>query len=386
MDDPKLRPDLHVGWYELHPDTSLNFQLNRWAAFGGPRWLEDVRPVLDQLADYEAWRATFVTLGERAESEGRMFHAALHFRSAEFFMTTDDPRKEPLRQRLLPMLRAANGVSDDAKCEVPFRDMRLPVWRFTAPQARRTAVIFGGFDSYIEDFFPVMTRMQAEGWNLFAFEGPGQGAVLEEQHVPLIPEWHEPVGAVLDSLGLRDVTLIGVSMGGCLAIRAAAFEPRVRQVVAFDVLADLFQIMTQEQPLTVAVALRGLIAIGARRLVDESATTLAHRNLRLEWALSQAMQVFGSATPTEAIEAARKIHTRDVSAQVLQDTLLMAGTRDHYIPLGQLWEQARLLTSARSITARVFTETEFAQAHCQIGNLPLAIRVMTAWADSLRGP
>jgi hypothetical protein len=156
----------------------------------------------------------------------------------------------------------------------------------------------------------------------------------------------------------------------------------VRRVIAFDALVDLFQIISQEQPISVAVALRGLLAIGARRLVNESANAMAQHDLRLEWALSQAMNVLGAATPTEAIEAARRFHTRDISQRVGQDTLLMAGTDDHYIPLGQVWDQGRLLTAARSVTVRIFTAAERAQAHCQVGNLPLAIRVISAWASS----
>src|SRR5260370_19963530 len=101
---------LHVGWYELHPDVSLNFQLNRWAATGGPAWIDDVRPALPSLVNYDAWRGAFVGLGERAESQGRLLHAELHFRCAEFFMTTSDPRKEPLRKRLIQMFREAAGV------------------------------------------------------------------------------------------------------------------------------------------------------------------------------------------------------------------------------------------------------------------------------------
>jgi alpha-beta hydrolase superfamily lysophospholipase len=373
---------LHVGWYELHPDPSLNFQLNRWAAYGGPGWFEDVLPVLPDLKDYDSWRSAFLALGERAASQGRILDAALHFRSAEFFMTSSDPRKEPLRQRLLVMLREATGVPMSARVEVRLDNLRLPVWRFPGREPLRTAVIFGGFDSYIEEFFPIFTYMQEQGWNIVAFEGPGQGSVLEEQHAPMTTEWHRPVGAVLDALGLQDVTLIGVSLGGCLAIRAAAFEERVRRVVAFDALADLFDCMQQQQP-ALGMALRGLLAIGARKLIDESAEGLAHHSLRLEWTLNQSMHVFGSASPSEALEAARAFTTRDIAPRVRQDVLLMAGTADHYIPLEQVWEQARLLTSARSITARVFTAEEYAQAHCQVGNLPLAIRVMTAWEDSL---
>jgi hypothetical protein len=44
---------LYVGWYELHPDVSLNFQLNRWAATGGPEWIADVRPEFASLRDYD---------------------------------------------------------------------------------------------------------------------------------------------------------------------------------------------------------------------------------------------------------------------------------------------------------------------------------------------
>ena len=121
-----MASNLHVGWSELHPDTSLNFQLNRWAAYGGPRWVEDVRPVVSKLTSYEAWKNTFVTLGETALSDGRPFHAALHFRCAEFFMTTDDPRKQPLRARLLPLLRAESGVPESARRWVPFDGAQLP--------------------------------------------------------------------------------------------------------------------------------------------------------------------------------------------------------------------------------------------------------------------
>jgi alpha-beta hydrolase superfamily lysophospholipase len=378
----KERQELHVGWHELVADQSLNFQLNRWAAYGGPRWLADIEPVLGDLQNFETWRAIFPLLGERALAEGRVLHAALHFRSAEFFMDESDARKEPLRQRLLGMLRESAGVPESARVEVPLDQLRLPAWRFESGRTAPTAVIFGGFDSYIEEFFPIFINVRDRGWNVIGFEGPGQGSVLAEQHAPMTTDWHRPVGAVLDTFGIADVTLIGVSMGGCLAIRAAALEPRISRVVAFDVLADLFQAMSQNQPAPLSLAMRGLLAMGARKIVDESAGALAHHNIQLEWALGQAKRVFGYDSPTDVIEAARRFHTRDLSSQVRQDALLMAGTADHYIPLDQLWEQARLLSSARSITARVFTAEEQAQAHCQIGNLPLALDVIFSWDEA----
>ena len=69
---------------------------------------------------------------------------------------------------------------------------------------------------------------------------------------------------------------------------------------------------------------------------------------------------------------------------MIQDLLLLAGDADHYVPLGRLWDQARMLTVVRPITCRVFTPVEGAQAHCQGGNLPLALAVMTGWLETLR--
>lgn len=372
-------PPLYAGWYELHPDVSLNFQLNRWACTGGPEWIADVRPVLDSLRDYVSWRNTFVNLGETALAQGRILHAALHFRSAEFFMPASDPRKKPLRRRLISLFCEAAGVSPSARHEVGFDGLRLPAWSFQAQQAHGTLVVFGGFDSYIEELFPILMTLQEKGWNVIAFEGPGQGAVLEEQNAPLIRDWHRPVAAVLDAFNIDDATLIGISLGGCLAVRAAAFEPRVSRVVAFDVLSDFFACMMAVVPGHIASVARGLLAVGADALIDRALQRLQRNSPVLEWGVAQACHVFGCAEPSEALRAAQALHTRDVSENVRQHVLLLAGAHDHYVPLSQLSDQMHLLTNARSLTARIFSPQEQAQAHCQVGNMPLAIRTISDW-------
>ena len=143
-----LAAPLHVGWVDLHPDVGMNFQLNRWLAYGGQSWLADGRPVLANLQGFDAWRDNFVVLGERAESDGRMLDAALHLRAAGFFMVPADPRKTPTRRRLTAMLREAYGVTPADRREVRFAGATLPVFRFTADEPRGTILAFGGFDSY----------------------------------------------------------------------------------------------------------------------------------------------------------------------------------------------------------------------------------------------
>jgi hypothetical protein len=59
--------------------------------------------------------------------------------------------------------------------------------------------------------------------------------------------------------------------------------------------------------------------------------------------------------------------------------LVLAGAEDHFVPITQFYDQLRALTGARSITGRVFTRAEHAQAHCHVGNLALAAAEMTGW-------
>ena len=374
-------PPLHVGWLDLHPDTSMNFQLNRWLTYGGEEWLRDVEPIVSRLVDYDVWRDEFVRLGEAAEREGRPYIAGLHFRSAEFFMLKSDARKQPTRLRLLAHLRDPFEGTYTTHA-VPFGNLTLTAYRFGRPQSRGTIVLFGGFDSYVEELFPMVSEFARRGYAIVTFDGPGQGGMLEDQHVPMTADWHHPVAAVLDALGLDDVTLIGGSLGGCLVIRAAAFERRVQRVVAYDVMTDLHECLTHQLPQAVRPLVGALEHTGA--LMDALMNIASSQRAVIEWGLQQAMRVFGVKTPHQAFLAARAYRTDDVSSRVTQDVLLLAGAQDHYVPLDQLWTQARTLTHVRSLTARVFTRQEQGQAHCQVGNVPLAINVMCRWIDGTR--
>jgi pimeloyl-ACP methyl ester carboxylesterase len=244
-------------------------------------------------------------------------------------------------------------------------------------------VVFGGYDSYVEEWFPLLEALRDAGFDVVAFEGPGQGSVLEEQGAAMTHEWHRPVGAVLDAFGLDDVTLVGVSLGGCLVIRAAAFEPRVKRVVAFDVLTDFTECMFGTQPRAVAGIARGLLALHADDVFDGAVSAAAPKRPVMEWGLAQALHVFGCAHPAEAFRAASHYVTKDISHRLEQDVLLLAGAEDHYVPLHQLGDQAASLTSARSVTTRIFTRRDHAHAHCQVGNFPLAVQVMSSWFDTV---
>ena len=46
-----------VGYHSLHPDPSMNFQMNRWFGWvGEPDMLEEMRRVAPRIATYGDWK------------------------------------------------------------------------------------------------------------------------------------------------------------------------------------------------------------------------------------------------------------------------------------------------------------------------------------------
>ena len=188
---------------------------------------------------------------------------------------------------------------------------------------------------------------------------------------------------MLDFFQLERVTLIGLSMGGCLVIRAAAFEPRVERVVAYDIYPDSLDVNLRQVKPLVRGLLKTLLNLRAAPVVNMFAKRVAKGNPIAEWGIEEGMHVTGTSSPYEYFQQIRQFHTVDVSPLVTQHVLLLAGSEDHLVPMSHLYRQIKLLKNARSITTRVFTESESASNHCQAGNYGLALKTIVHWLDGL---
>jgi len=379
--------DFPVGVHELHRNIGLDFQLNRLAVLGGGD-LDEIREVAPRIRNLDDWKREFLALGERALEENRIQQAAAYLRAAEFNMAPGDPDKAEAYERQAKLFEEIY-VDDFAsgrlvKEEVAYEGGHLPAWRISVREgqlSKGTLVIHGGFDSYAEELYPLSRAIADAGYETVLFEGPGQGSVMRRQGIHFTTEWERPVKAVLDHFGLDDVTLVGLSLGGYLAPRAAAFEPRVRRVVAFGVMWDFFEVALLKLPFTARVVQRILLAIGANDLLDKGIRRRMKDDPFTTWAIEHGCYVFGIERPSEYIAAMRRFTTRQISSRIEQDFLLLAGNEDHYVPIEHYHAQARALTNVRSFTGRIFTAEESAQTHCQVGNLGLALRVILDWVD-----
>ena len=90
-----------------------------------------------------------------------------------------------------------------------------------------------------------------------------------------------------------------------------------------------------------------------------------------------------TSTAFEFFQRSKQFQTADVSASIRQDVLLLAGSEDHYVPMEQWLNQISMLKNARSITARLFTRSESAENHCQVGNYGLALSTIVNWLDGM---
>jgi alpha-beta hydrolase superfamily lysophospholipase len=369
-----------VGYYYLHPDVSVNYQMNRFST-GEADMIDEMRAIAPKIHDYKDYTREFFALAQDALGRGEKLKGALYLRSAEFYMFDDDPRKQDSRRQFLQLMREYYGFGDNDHFEVPYETTVLSAFRAAPPQPKGTIVFFGGYDSYIEEYFPMQRYFAQAGYDVIGFDGPGQGAVLEDGHLALTHEWHKPVKAVLDYFNLEDVTLLGISLGGCLVVRAAAYEPRVRRVITDDIFTDLLDTVWRTVSPAQRAEISSLLKIGADHIINTLFGRAMKESLATEWGVRQGMLVTGTKTPAEWLGQARLYRTDDVSPLIEQDVLLLAGAEDHYVPVHQFYDQIRTLTHARSLTARLFTRQEQAHEHVQVGNLGLQFRIIKDWID-----
>ncbi|OCA99116.1 alpha/beta hydrolase [Clostridium beijerinckii] len=374
-----------IGFYnDLHPDFSINFQMNRFYNWSNDEdMLKEMREISPSIHNYEEYISKFLELSEKSLKQGNKLKAAYYLRGAEFYIKESSPQKHNCRKRFISLMQEHYNIEENQYFKVPYENGFLSTYRFTPENPKGTFVMFGGFDSYIEELFPMAMTIKDSGYDVVCFEGPGQGVTLEDYKIPMTHEWEKPVKTILDFFQLDNVTLFGLSLGGYFVIRAAAFENRVKRVIADDICADFYELVLRQLPLNLKEKFNALIIGQKSKELNILLERLAKESLMLEWAINQGMHTTGSQTPYDFLSKAILYNTTEISEKVEQDVLLLAAQDDHYIPLNQFFEQGKSLKNVRSLTMRMFTKKENAQNHCHIGNVGLSIEVILNWLEEM---
>ncbi len=270
---------------------------------------------------------------------------------------------------------AFDAVFPLQRIEISYRNASLFAYELTpAGHSRGDIVFFGGFDSLIEEFLGIWERLANAGFRVIAFDGPGQGGSLTLSNLRLEHDWELPVTAVLDHFGLDEVTLIGFSMGGYWATRAAAYEDRVVRLVAWPPVYDwLFQL-----PPFMRSWVPGALKY---RTVMNALLRLRMRLFPiLDHAVRQALYLSGGKEPVDGIRFLLGMNHKHIAAERVQaEVLMLTGETDMFQPPKLAEYQKAALTSAGSVTTHMFKASDQAGHHCQMGNLDLALDVVVRW-------
>jgi pimeloyl-ACP methyl ester carboxylesterase len=366
-------------FHHFHDDANINYQLNRFLISG----LEEVFAEIGrQVENFDDWTKLFCAKAAEFEKAGKTDYAMGLYRAAEFFMRPDDPDRKMVIEKFLRFFYQSKEGKNLERISVPYESNHLSGFRLIpAEPSKGIILIHGGFDSYIEEFYTLGALMCENGYEVVMFDGPGQGSTLMFGKIAMTHEWEKPVAAVLDYIGAENVTLLGISLGGYLAIRAASREKRIRRVIADDVMLDFFACVTSRRGRIAAYLMRSLIKLRLAFALNAVARLMMKRDMYSQWGITQGLHVTGCETPYEFFLKLKQYNGYAASSRITGDVLIMAGAEDHFVPMEQFYEQIKLLTNAKSVTGRIFTESEQAQSHCQIGNLGLAAMYMLGWIE-----
>jgi len=374
----KTKFTLPFEYHKFHKDQLYNFQLNRWYSFGYAR-LEDMEEAGRNVNSFADWKAEMLKLAEKAVSENRLMNAAFCYRAAEFYTLMGDPDKEPLYDKFVAYFYRAFAGDEIERFEVPYQNTFLPAMKIPPVSGKKkgTIVMHGGFDSFIEEFYSLMRYFSDHGYEVVAFDGPGQGAARKKYGLALDHEWEKPAKAILDFFKLDDVTWHGLSMGGWFCFRAAAFEPRIKRVIASSIAFDYIKLSN-----IVTQLLMKLFFGHLRNFSNKASMKQIEKGGMEAWKISNLMYITNKQTAMDAFDVVAQMNEQNLHSDLVkQDALILTGKDDHLIPFKMHDMQVKALTNAKSVTARVFTKEEQAQNHCQIGNIGLALDVMLKWIE-----
>lgn len=379
--------EFKVGRYHLNQEANYNFQLGRLINWDGGD-LEEVKRISHHITSGQTWKEQLVKLGDTAYQEGRMENAIAYYRMSEFFLPAGDADKLTYYRKAVKLFYEyydsyfTGGIVQ--RLSVDFEDMKLPVLYTKSRTGKKGTILFhGGNDSCFEELFFPMLYFAEHGYDVYLFEGPGQGGVLREQGKPFICEWERPVKAVIDYFDLNDVIIIGVSLGGMLAPRAAAFEKRIKYIVGWSAFPSFLHVALYDMPKGLQWLFQLLLKCRMKGIINGLMHAAMKQDTFLQWVFEQGTYAYGVKTPYEYIARLNDFQMLDVAESITQDILILQGKADHFIDWRLYQEEVDSLKNARSITVRLFSDAEQASDHCQCGNTKLALDTILHWMDTL---
>lgn len=393
-------------------NNTFSFELLRttsYATYGGADIGECLMTAYRiQEGDFESWHQEWditakqihnladnaLASGQQVSAREAYLRASNYYRTAEFFLhgNPEDPRIlstwEDSRTAFMQACQLMETPVE--KVTIPYEGTSLTGYFYQVDHShtmRPTLIIHGGYDSTGEElYFGGAAAAIERGYNCLTFEGPGQGAVLREKNLPFRPDWEHVVSPVVDYLINRPevdserISLMGISLGGLLAPRAAAYEHRLAACIANDGLYS-FQFSKMSESFMKEKAQENIQNI-TEEGIEETVKELMRGDSGLRWAIENGKFTFRSKSFKELLDKTESYTLEDVAENIVCPTLVCEAEADQFFS-GQPERLYDALVCPK--TYRKFTKEEGAEEHCHFGSLQLFNHYLFAWLDKTLG-
>lgn len=329
----------------------------------------------------EEWFQAWGRLGERIEkladadraagnplAAGRKYlRATAYHMMAERMLPPLDPRRAARYRRMLECFRAGAPLRREPVefCEIPYGEGAMPALFVPGegPGPWPCLVHLDGFDGVKEMLYlmGLPQELRARGVATVIVDHPGVGEAVRFRNMFVEPETEKPAGAALDWLAARGdvladrVGVLGISLGGYYAPRAAAFDPRFRCCVAWGASWDYGR-LTRER-------------VHNLRPIERS---VSHWPQHFRW-------VFGTSTPEAALAISARMTLEGVIDRLTCPLLIVHGENDRQTALADAQRVHDAAVNASERELRVFSLGEGGSEHCNIDNMTLAVDHIAEW-------
>lgn len=263
-------------WFEYFPGHHMwsqgmmfGIEMQTWGAAAIGEIDQIGQRLREHVGDNERWWTEWTTMakriegyGDAAEAQGNKLTAGAYYLRAgtyyfcgERFIPPSERKWDTYRSSLRCFHKGfARRYPAISPVQVPYQDYdkatTLPAY-FVKADVKGPApavVMFDGLDNAKE--MSVLfggVEIASRGIHVLAIDGPGQGEALRLQGIPSRFDYEVPGAAALDYLIARGdvdpkrVAVMGFSMGGYYAPRAAVMEPRFAACVAWGGHFDYYE-------------------------------------------------------------------------------------------------------------------------------------------------
>jgi dienelactone hydrolase len=332
------------------------------------------------FASWSAVADRLVGLGEEAVAAGRALSAGEKYRRAALYLINADrmqsvsaPGRRAHYERAIALQHKAMRLARDPVeiVEVPYEGTSLPAYFVpalaTGDRPPPCLIVWNGFDSFKEQLLGsgLAQELARRGVSTLFVDQPGTGGALRLHNLHAIVETEKYGSACVDYLTARKdvdpdrIGILGVSLGGYYAPRAAAFEKRLALCVAWGANHNWGEVQR-------------------RRMHREGENPVPHY-----W--EHALWVWGQSSMEDFEKLWDRISLEGVAEQITVPFLVVHGAHDRQIPVAYAYRSYEQATNSPKRELKIFTEREGGVEHCNLDDPMNATRFVADWVSETFG-